>query len=255
MSKWFVRGFIFLALTLGLAAQSAQEDLILRAEDAFQREAYGEAANLYQEAAERGAVNAYVYYNQGNSWYMGGEHFLALLSYLKAESLRPGDGDIKKSLSFIRSLVGEELEDSSQGEFIRVLFFWHYDLSLRLRAVLLLLFNLLFWGGWMLRLVLEKNKPFWKGALIITGAMAFMVGVSLFLGVRQEKTHPAGVILQETSARKGDGPSFEEAFNRPLSGGTEFTLEETRGGWYRIRLKDGSEGWIEADKAGLVTFP
>lgn len=246
---------LLLAGISSLWSQAGQADLILRAEEAFQTEKYGESANLYQEAAQRGAISGELYYNQGNSWYMGGETNLALLSYLKAEKLLPGDGDIKRNLSFLRAQGGEDLSRGSEGEFLRVLFFWHYDLSQKLRGYFFLFFNGLFWLSLSLFLLHKQKLSLFRWLLPLLGLIVISLAISLGAGGYSLKSYPPGVILHETEARKGDSSYFEEAFNRPLQGGTEFTLVEARGGWYHIKLADGSQGWIPSQMAGLVSYP
>ena len=236
--------------------QTGHRDLLQDADRAFREGRYVEAAVQYQEAAERGAVNSSIYYNQGNAWFMAGEVHKAHLSYLKAEALSPGDGDIKRNLSFIRAQSGEEGESSSEGELLRVLFFWHYDLSLRLRSLLFVCFSGVFWILLLLLFFFRRKGrffPFWP---VITAALfTSALFLSILAGRYSSIHHPGGVTLSETTARKGDGDSFEAAFNRPLSGGTEFRLKEDRSGWYRIELPDGSEGWIKSEDAGLVSYP
>ncbi len=254
--KRFFFLLILMALNGLLAAQSAGEDLLKSAETAFREERYGEAANLYQEAAVRGAVNSSVYYNQGNSWFMAGELNLAHLSYLKAEALKPGDGDIKRNLSYVRALKAEENGTDGKGELLRVLFFWHFDLSQRLRSYLLLAVNLLFWLILFLFLLLRRRKrklPLWP--VLLSAFLLVAMGSSVLISRSRAARYPRGLLMEETSPRKGDGESFDTAFNRPLPGGTEFQLREIRSDWYKIRLNDGSEGWVKEESAELVTFP
>ncbi|MDC7219679.1 MAG: SH3 domain-containing protein [Spirochaetales bacterium] len=247
---------ILICLGTALFAQTSMDALLAEADQAFREERFNDSARLYQEAAVRGNVNSAVYYNQGNAWFMAGEEHLAHLSYLKAEQLSPGDGDIKRNLSFIRALSGEQEERSGRNELLRVLFFWHYDLSLRLRGIMLLVANGVFWGILTL-FILRKRKglSFPMGALLVAGFLALSLLVSTGVSRYDQENHPTGLILKDATARKGDGDNFEEAFNRPLTGGTEFRLEEVRSDWYRITLADGSEGWIKKSEAGLVNYP
>lgn len=246
---------VLFVLTFLLSAQSGTEDLILRAEQAFKEEQYGEAANLYQEAAVRGAVSGELYYNQGNSWFMAGESNRALLSYLKGAALLPGDSDIRKNLSFLRARSGEDINNRGAGEFIRVLFFWHFDLSPRLRGILFLIVNALFWLGVTGAVLLRKKYPPFKIILPFLGIILLSLAISLFIQEYQLRYHPKGVILTDVTAQKGDGLQYEEAFNRPLKGGTEFKLIEKRGDWYHILLRDGTDGWVPDTSTGLVNFP
>ena len=69
---------------------------------------------------------------------------------------------------------------------------------------------------------------------------------------RFDNTRHGVVIQAQTIARKGNGPSYEPAFEEPLGEATEFRLAEQRGDWLLIRLPGGGEGWIEQKAA--VTY-
>jgi hypothetical protein len=65
------------------------------------------------------------------------------------------------------------------------------------------------------------------------------------ISVIQTSLQPAeGVVIQDTVARLGPGYAYDPAFERPLHQATEFLWQETRHGWVRARVPDGSEGWL-----------
>jgi SH3-like domain-containing protein len=60
------------------------------------------------------------------------------------------------------------------------------------------------------------------------------------------------ILAGEVTARKGDAAIYEPAFSAPLHAGSEVTVLEQRGAWWRFRVEDGNEGWIPSDTAELV---
>ncbi|MGE3781097.1 MAG: hypothetical protein AB7F89_28165, partial [Pirellulaceae bacterium] len=61
---------------------------------------------------------------------------------------------------------------------------------------------------------------------------------------RYERRQLGVVAVGETLARKGNADSYEAAFTVPLAEGTEFLVQERRGGWIRLQLAGGEEGWV-----------
>ena len=54
-----------------------------------------------------------------------------------------------------------------------------------------------------------------------------------------------GVVVEdEVMARKGNGESYEPAFDQGLPEGTEFRVLGRRGDWIHIRMSPDEEGWI-----------
>ena len=62
-------------------------------------------------------------------------------------------------------------------------------------------------------------------------------------------------MIDEVTARKGDGTIYRPSFDRPLHEGTEFVLREDRSSWYRVELTDGRTCWLPARAVELVTAP
>ena len=64
----------------------------------------------------------------------------AILNYRRAEKLDASDLNIKKNLTFARSRRADRVETSTQRRVLETLFFWHYDFSLKAKALLACLF-------------------------------------------------------------------------------------------------------------------
>ena len=53
-------------------------------------------------------------------------------------------------------------------------------------------------------------------------------------------------------ARKGDGLSYEPAFQQPLHAGAEFRLRERRGTWLFVELRNGASCWLPQESVELA---
>jgi SH3-like domain-containing protein len=60
------------------------------------------------------------------------------------------------------------------------------------------------------------------------------------------------LVRSDVVLRSGNGASFEPAIEEPLSEGVEFAILEARPGWWRVRLPDGTTGWVSAEDGERV---
>jgi tetratricopeptide (TPR) repeat protein len=214
---------------------------------------YDKAILLYEKIIDQGGVrNAGLYYNLANAYLLKEDLGRAILNYRRAEKLDASDLNIKKNLSFARRHRADRVETSTQRRVLETLFFWHYDFSLRTKALLACLFfgtlstvlTLIVWLG---------RGSATTVAAVLSGVLLLCLLTSLLLQARQEAGTRCGVITAaEVVARQGDGPNYPPSFKDPLHAGLEFELVERRPGWLHIELADGTDAWIPDDTAGLV---
>ena len=217
------------------------------------RQLYDKAILLYEKIIDQGKVqNAGLYYNLANAYLLKDDVGRAILNYRRAAKLDSADVNIQKNLAFARSRRVDTVEVGAEKRVLETLFFWHYDLSLRTKLLLVcLLFGVL---------CVSLTVIVWLGRGPATLAAASLSGVLLlcFLASvvvetnRQASTRYGVITAREVVARQGDGPNYPPSFKDPLHAGTEFKLIEQRAGWFHIVLSNGSEAWIADDTAGLV---
>jgi hypothetical protein len=109
-------------------------------------------------------------------------------------------------------------------------------------------FSVAFAAVWLLltvRVLVRSALVSWAAAL--AALVAVLMFGSLAAEWRQVRTVRPGVVTSaETTARKGDGTSYEPAFTEPLHAGTEFRVLEDRGEWLEVALDDGRRCWLPA---------
>jgi hypothetical protein len=215
------------------------------------REAFGEAADKFQQIVDSGVRNGRLYYNLGNARLKCGQTGLAIANYLRARKLIPGDARLEENLTYARSLCRYSIPESGQRAATRTVFFWHYGTPLRLRLWVGLAAYVLFWSCLIARTLIGRIRWIYPavGCLVICTVLAVSVGV----GLKQAATQRDGVITgRDVVVRKGNGLDYAPQFEQRLSEGIEFEVLEERGSWLHVRLADGQDGWIEAAQADLV---
>ncbi len=215
------------------------------------REHYRSAALRYERLIEEGSVsNGKLYYNLGNAYFRTGEIGRAILNYRRAQRLRPGDDNLRRNLTYARSQRLDRIEESSSGQALRTLLFWHYDLSPSTRWSVFVAAWLLLWGLAALRLKRRTAAPTF--AIVAAAVVAFAFGGSLAAESVDGSSHAGVITAFETVARKGDADSYAPAFEQALHEGVEFSLLEERRDWIQIELPDGRTAWIESSAAELL---
>ncbi len=216
------------------------------------KELYKKAILRYERLAQEGGVrNGKLYYNLGNAYFLSGDIGRAMLNYLRARQYIPNDSNLLQNLAYVRNQRADAIQEPERARVLQTIFFWHYDLSAKTRMCTFIVFFMLLWTAAALRLFIRRTALHY--AIGITAVFSLLFFCSLAAEAVSQLKDATGVIMpDETVARMGNGESYQPAFKEPLHAGTEFQLEEVRGDWHRIELRDGRSCWIPASAAELV---
>ncbi len=211
------------------------------------------ATSLYKKSILRferiikdgGIENGKLYYNIGNIYFRIKDIGRAILNYRKAAQYIGNDINLQKNLQFARNTRKDQIEEKQETKVLKTVFFWHYDLSAKTRLILFTISFGLLWLFAAARIFIKK--PFFKWAISITAALSIMFTASLLIEyITLQKSIPGVIISQEVIARKGNSESYKKSFREPLHAGTEFTILENRGNWFRVELPDARTCWVPA---------
>lgn len=217
------------------------------------RQSYDKAILLYEKIIRQGGVqNAGLYYNLANAYLLKDDVGRAILNYRRAERLDDSDLNIKKNLAFARSRRIDRVEVGAQARVLETLFFWHYDLSLRTKLLLVCLA--------FASLCIALTAMIWLGrgtagltVAVLSGVLVVCLLTSILIETHKRSAMRVGVITApEIVARQGDGPNYPPSFKDPLHAGLEFEIAEQRPGWIHLRLSDGADAWIPEDAAERI---
>ena len=243
----------------GKARESSQPQLILQLSNALESfdrgsalmksapdvalAAFRQARDKLESVVDAGIDNGLLYYNLGNTHVRLGEIGEAIADYRRAERLIPNDQRLKANLQFARSLMRDHIEPSGKRTFLRTVFFWHYSWPLRARRTAAMIGYGLFW----LLLAVRALRPRVNAGYALLVCLAFWVlqGASVAIDLRSQNRPSEGVLVaNDVVVRKGNGEGYDPQFDQPLHEGVEFRVIEQRGGWLRIELADGNQGWV-----------
>ncbi len=233
----------FLIFDLAADSGDAQEDLLARAESAYQQAQYQEALLLWDSLRHQGHISKYMLYDMGLAAYQLGKYALAL-----AYAQRAFDEDpLFDEAADLARLARIRLDAPEPSEVFFLSRWWHIfytRLSANFWSLLALLF---FWGaGFYLLFLYRRHKLFFELRSFTLVASFLFLGV-LSLGAAYSKAvqfrHPQVLIaLVKQGLHVGadeDSPVLEE-----LPEGATLRYLDQIGRWYKVEAPSGQLGWV-----------
>ena len=212
--------------------------------------AFRRAHDEFQAVVDAGIDNGRLYYNLGNTHLRLGEIGLAIADYRRAERLRPGDQRLIANLRFARSLTRDHIEPTGKQTFLRTVFFWHYSWPPQTRKTAAMIGYALFWLFLIVRALFPRVRIGYPALVCLLLWMT--LGLSVAIDLPSQSGWAEGVLVtDDVVVRKGNGEGYDPQFRQPLHEGVEFKVIEQRGGWLRIELADGNQGWVRVREVEL----
>ena len=247
--------------TLALVAAgsvSAQEpsaaELMVRANERYERGEYTEAAQQYEALVARGYGDASVYFNLGKAYLESGDLGRAILSYLRARELSPRDPDIKINLDLARGMTVDRVA-AERGPLIESVSYvgrrWATPSELGVAALLLWTVSGLAIGALLVWRAFPLGRAVRALAVVLTLATlaSFLLLVSMVYANPYDNT---GVVTAPAvEVVSGPGPQYSEEFT--LQNGAQVRLTDSRHGWWKVALPGGElQGWVPAHSIETV---
>lgn len=224
------------------------ETIFQTANTAYENKKFKEAIDAYEKITRTGHFSPELYYNLGNSYYRTNQIGKAILNYERALRLVPGDADIRHNLSIAEQ---KRVDDLGVIEPFFLKKWWEGFANISASGIWSALGILLVWlgiAGLILWLVGKERTQRKKG---------FLVGIGLFLlslfffslantrsGIEQDSK--AGIIMNKTVDLRS-APDAESKKILAIHEGLKIDLLDQLGEWYKVRLSDGEQGWIQQD--------
>jgi tetratricopeptide (TPR) repeat protein len=247
-----MKRYLFLIFSLFLftyaisEAQTQNTELIKQANQAYSKQDYAKATELYKKVIVNGYESFELYYNLGNSYFKTGQLSSAILYYEKARKLNPSDEDLNFNLKVANSRIVDKI-DVIPELFIKT---WSNNLVSFLNAdnwakltvitsclffILLLLY--LFSGTMILR-----KFAFWFSILfLIIAATSFVFAKHQFNDVNKIKE--AIVFTPTVNIKSSPDQNSIDLF--VIHEGLKVRVIDQINDWYEIRIANGSKGWVK----------
>lgn len=210
---------------------------------------YEEASKLYQSVIDKGYQSAALFYNAGNANFKTGDLPTALLYYEKAHQLNPADEDIKANIRFVNARSTDKIEVLPEFFLSK----WWNSLLFSYSLSQLSSFSLVmaFAAAALLICYFFAHRGLLKRFAFYTAVTLFMLTLFLvFIGNRQLayfSNHQEAIVFSSTVMVKA-APSENAKSLFVIHEGTKVLWSEKDKGWAKIRLGNGTEGWMkEAD--------
>lgn len=243
----FALTLIFAPLLLKAEITEA-EKLMQVANEQYNEARYDSALIIYNEIIESGKTSPELLYNTANAYYKLRDIPSAILYYEKALKIAPNDEDIIHNLEVANGQIIDKIEPVPQ------LFFknwWHTFYTMfpaDLWAVIslisfavLLIFALIF--------LLSHNK-IWRKIGFFTGLLLLLITLGTF-GMASQKyyytkqTNEAIIFTPTITVKSSPSASSVDLF--VLHEGTKVSLLDEVDNWQKIRIANGSVGWLPAE--------
>lgn len=199
------------------------------------------AAGDYRKArghfltAEHQAVTAALEYNFGNACYSAGDQGEAILHYLRALSLNPGDPDARQNLALSRQALNIAEPDSTlldryAGVFKENTWTWLATFAVWAAIYLAFLPRLYRWGGVTPKLLC---------------AILLLVALGAGVGVWGAKQHDHDGVVLRSDTPLTLSPTAESGAIGVVQAGEMAQVLETHNDYYKVQTDDGRLGWVD----------
>ncbi len=246
-----MRNLKILSLTLVLtlvtlcAFSSAEQLNLAKANKAYSIGSYSVAADLYQKIADAGYVSPELFYNMGNTCFKMNDYARAILWYERARRLDPGNEDINFNLNVANTKISDKIEPLPELFYKR----WFGALvemfsvdTWAMMGICMFITGLLGLVLYMASRVLILRKiGFWSALGLFF--LSFFTLIFAWNGYRFSESANEAIVFAPTITVKSS-PDDQSTDLFVLHEGAKVKLLDTIGGWYEIRIANGSVGWL-----------
>ena len=230
-------------------AQQGANDWFEQANAAYNMGNYDSARIVYEKILSTEVESVPLYLNLGNTYYKMHEYPMAIYYYEKALKLDPSNEDAQTNLTIANHAIVDKIEPVPQSFIVRG---WR-----NARASLsgdqwawcsIVFFALLLVSAFLFlrsRKMGVRKLGFFAGMVFL---LAFALSVIFAAQLKHaSETQDQAIIMAPTVTVKSS-PSEASVDLFVLHEGTKVTVLETSNGWNKVKIANGSVGWLEVDK-------
>lgn len=240
---------LFWALLLSTTTKAQPEVENFQKANAYYNEAvYDSALMMYTDVLNQGYSSNELFYNIGNTYFKLKEIPSAILYYEKALKINPSDDDTQHNLQIANSMIVDKIEVLPQL-FFRAWWNTFYTLlsanAWAYISVLILLLALLATYFYLTSFnsTVRKTAFFVGILLILLTITSFGLASQKYYYTRQ--VNEAIVFTPTITIKSSPAQSSVDLF--VLHEGTKLRILDQTNGWAKIKIANGSIGWIPQD--------
>jgi tetratricopeptide (TPR) repeat protein len=236
-----------------LSAKETGETKFSKANTLFQKQDYEGAIKEYSEMLKEDSSSAEVWFNIGNTYFRMQEFAKAILCYERAKQISPADEDIDFNLHVANLHITDKIDPLPRIFYLH----WIDDASFLLSThdwslVIIILFWLMLifvLCYFLLPYFLWRKVSFYSGVLMFL-LVAFSYALALhqrhlLYGTERAVITSASVYVKSSPDEKGTDLFI-------LHDGTKVDVLDELNGWKKIRIANGSIGWVRENTFEVI---
>lgn len=232
----------------GVKAQQSAEQWFEQANAAYNAGSYDSAIMLYNKVLQTDLESVPLYFNMGNTYYKIREYPKAIYYYEKALKLDPSNDDVKTNLAIANLAIVDKIEEVPQSFIVkawnglrRSLSGWQWTVLSIVAFGLLLVSAFLFLRSRRMGL---RKLGFFGGLVML---VVFVMSVLFAAQLKKAKfTEDQAIIMASTVTVKST-PNEASVDLFVLHEGTKVEILDQADGWNKIKIANGSIGWLQAE--------
>lgn len=247
MKRYTLLILMSLFALVGRAQQSA-EVWFEQANAAYNAGNYDSARIVYERILATDMESVPLYFNLGNTYYKMREYPMAIFYYEKALKLDPSNEEVQTNLAIANQAIVDKIEPVPQSFIVKGWRNARASLSgdqwawCSIVTFALLLFDLfLFLRS---RKMAVRKLGFFSGIVFL---LAFGLSVIFAMQLKQASENQDQAIVMTPTVTVKSTPNEISVDLFVLHEGTKVDILETNEGWSKIRIANGSVGWLQAD--------
>ncbi|OQX79740.1 MAG: hypothetical protein B6D61_03035 [Bacteroidetes bacterium 4484_249] len=243
-----ILNILFFSLLISSVSVAAEIDtLFYKANKEYSEELYTNAIDDYLQIIDKGFESADLYFNLGNAYFKSENIPAAILYFEKAKKLRPNDEDINFNLNVANTMIVDKIEP------VPVLFFWNWwrsvynlfnaDTWARISVYGFILFFVLLAFYLLSKQIIIRKTAFYSG-LVVLFITLFTISIA-YQKYKILKYQKEAIVFTPTITVKSS-PNQNSVDLFVIHEGSKVKIVEQVGGWYEIKIANGSVGWLPA---------
>tara|TARA_B110001452_G_scaffold90276_1_gene74231 strand:- start:1097 stop:1885 length:789 start_codon:yes stop_codon:yes gene_type:complete len=236
----------FIASTLSLKAQAPVSPLFEEGNTAYNNGDFFKAVTLYEQTLLTGKHSASLYFNLGNAYYRLNKVAESIYNYEKAKQLDPENVDFKVNSAFAKNMTIDAIEPLPESQLSQVQNSLYALASTSIWSKIVVLFVWLFaifFSIYLLNKTTKLKRLFFVLSLFSLILFLSSFTIKFFANAEQENKKYAIIFSNEINI--WSEPNLRAEIQFTLHEGTKVELLDSLDEWEKIRIANGSEGWIK----------
>ena len=236
----------FIVSTLSLKAQAPVSTLFEEGNTAYNNGDFFKAVTLYEQTLLTGKHSASLYFNLGNAYYRLNKVAESIYNYEKARQLDPENEDFKVNSAFAQNMTIDAIEPLPESQLSQVQNSLYALASASIWSKIVVLFVWLFaifFSIYLLNKTIKLKRIFFVLSLFSLILFLSSFTIKFFANAEQENKKYAIIFSNEINI--WSEPNLRAEIQFTLHEGTKVELLDSLDEWKKIRIANGSEGWIK----------